>query len=300
MQQMIINRLAAPTTLRFVPWVFVLLWSTGFISAKYGLPYSDPFSFLSLRMLGNLMVFALLLKIFSVTLPKRWALWKQQIITGSLVHTAYLGGVFSAIEQGASAGLTALLVGLQPILTAVLMAIVYKNAPSFKQWLGLALGITGVALVLTQGRSDILQSSTLGMAQLGWILLALLGITLGTLYQKNYCEPQPLLGATFIQYLAGLVVMLPLIWWRSEGAVDWHPQFVGALVWSILVLSVGAILLLMLMIQAGEATKTASYFYLVPPLTALEAWLLFDEQLSWVSLCGMVLTVTGVYWVNRK
>lgn len=300
MSQIIMHRFVTPSTLRFVPWVFVLLWSTGFISAKYGLPYSDPFSFLSLRMLGNLMVFALLLKVFSVALPKRWSLWRQQIITGSLVHTAYLGGVFSAIEQGASAGLTALLVGLQPLLTAGLMAVVYKNAPSARQWLGLALGITGVALVLTQGRSDLLHNSTLTLAQLGWILLALLGITLGTLYQKHYCEPQPLLGATFIQYLAGLVVMLPLISLRSEGAVDWQPQFVGALIWSVLVLSVGAILLLMLMIQAGEATKTASYFYLVPPLTALEAWLLFDEQLSWIALLGMVITVAGVYWVNRK
>lgn len=283
-----------------LPWVFVLLWSTGFIGARFGLPYSEPFTFLSWRMAGNLLVFLLLMKLFKVALPRRPALWKQQMITGALVHTAYLGGVFSAIELGMPAGLAALLVGLQPLVTAVIMAVVYRNAPSLKQWLGLTLGIVGVALVLSNGRADFLQQGEISATQLLWITLSLTGITLGTLYQKNYCEKQPLLAATFIQYFSGLLVMLPVALLTETTQVQWHPEFIGALIWSVLVLSVGAILLLMLMIQMGEATRTASYFYLVPPVTALQAWLLFDEQLTPVALTGMAITVLGVYWVNRK
>lgn len=283
-----------------LPWVFVLLWSTGFIGARFGLPYSEPFTFLSWRMAGNLLVFLLLMRIFKVGFPRRIALWKQQMITGALVHTAYLGGVFSAIELGMPAGLAALLVGLQPMLTAVIMALVYRSAPSAKQWLGLTLGIVGVALVLSNGRADFLQNGDVSSEQLLWVLLALTGITLGTLYQKNYCEQQPLLAATFIQYFSGFVVMLPLALLTENTQVQWHPEFTGALIWSVLVLSVGAILLLMLMIQMGEATRTASYFYLVPPVTALQAWILFDEQLTGVALLGMAITVLGVYWVNKR
>ncbi len=283
-----------------LPWVFVLLWSTGFIGARYGLPYSEPFTFLSWRMAGNLLVFMLLMRLFRVSLPKRPELWKQQLITGALVHTAYLGGVFSAIELGMPAGLAALLVGLQPLLTAGIMALAFRNAPSAKQWLGLGLGIVGVALVLSKGRADFLHNGDISGTQLLWILLALAGITLGTLYQKNFCQPQPLLAATFIQYLSGLLVMLPVALMTENTQVEWHPEFTGALIWSVLVLSVGAILLLMLMIQLGEATRTASYFYLVPPVTALQAWILFDEQLTGVALIGMAITVLGVYWVNKK
>lgn len=286
--------------LMVLPWVFVLLWSTGFISARYGLPHTEPYTFLSWRMAGNLLVFLLLMRLFRIALPRRWSLWKQQMITGSLVHTAYLGGVFSAIELGMPAGLVALLVGLQPLLTALIMAFVYRSAPSLKQWIGLVLGVVGVALVLSKGRMDFMQTGDVTVAELLWILLALVGITLGTLYQKNYCEPQPLLAATFIQYFAGLLVMLPLAVMLEPAQVDWHPEFIGALIWSVLVLSVGAILLLMLMIQMGEATRTASYFYLVPPVTALQGWLLFDEQLSAIALVGMAITVFGVYWVNKK
>lgn len=283
-----------------LPWFFVLLWSTGFIGARFGLPYSEPFTFLSWRMAANLLVFILLMRIFRVGLPRRLALWKQQMITGALVHSTYLGGVFSAIELGMPAGLVALLVGLQPLLTAGIMALAFRNAPSAKQWLGLSLGIVGVIFVLSNGRTDFLQNGDITLVQLMWIVLALLGITLGTLYQKNYCQPQPLLAATFIQYLSGFLVVLPVALLTENTQVQWHPEFTGALIWSVLVLSVGAILLLMLMIQMGEATRTASYFYLVPPVTALQAWIFFDEQLSAIALVGMAITVLGVYWVNKK
>ncbi|WP_084632114.1 DMT family transporter [Oceanospirillum maris] len=283
-----------------LPWIFVLLWSTGFIGARYGLPHSEPFTFLSWRMAGNLLVFMVLMQVFRVTLPRTLALWKQQLVVGALVHSAYLGGVFSAIELGMPAGLAALLVGLQPLLTALIMSVVYQSAPSIKQWLGLLLGLLGVTLVLTNGDAGFMDNGSVSGVQLSWILLALVGITLGTLYQKNYCQPQPLLAATFIQYLSSLMVMLPVALLTETMVVEWHGEFIGALVWSVLVLSVGAILLLMMLIQAGEATRTASYFYLVPPVTALEAWILFDEQLTLVALLGMVITVFGVYWVNKK
>lgn len=300
MQATLVSRFSSPGFIKLVPWIFVVLWSTGFIGAKYGLPYSEPFTFLSWRMAANIAVFWLLMQAFKVTLPKDLTLWKQQAIAGALIHGAYLGGVFSAIETGASAGLTALLVSLQPILVAIMMAFIYQNKPSIRQWTGLALGITGVVLVLMGGQADLLEGDLLTPSELGWIVLALVGITLGTLYQKNYCQPQPLLSASFIQYLATLVITLTGVLLWEEGSVEWHIEFVGALTWSVLVLSVGALLLLMLMIQAGEATKTASYFYLVPPFTALEAWILFDEQFTPIALLGMAVTVWGVYWVNKQ
>lgn len=300
MQASLSSKLSSDRVLRLVPWIFVVLWSTGFIGAKYGLPYSEPFTFLSWRMAGNLAVFLLLMRLFKVSFPKEPKLWLQQAIAGSLIHGAYLGGVFSAIETGASAGLTALLVSLQPILVAILMAFLYQNTPSMKQWTGLALGISGVCLVLVGGQADLLGGDLLSLSEFGWILLALFGITLGTLYQKKYCEPQSLLSASFIQYLATLAITLICVALWEEGTVEWHPEFIGAMAWSVLVLSVGAIMLLMLMIQAGEATKTASYFYLVPPFTAIEAWILFDEQFTLVALVGMAITVWGVYWVNKK
>lgn len=286
--------------LLIVPWLFVVLWSTGFIGARYGLPYSEPFTFLSWRMAFNILIFILLLMIFRIRLPAELSLWKQQAIAGCLIHGAYLGGVFSAIETGAPAGLTALMVSLQPILTGLVMAVAYGNAPDNRQWAGLIAGISGVALVLTGGQADLLGGGLLSWSEAAWILVALAGITIGTLYQKHYCEPQPVLTASLIQYIASLPLMLFMAFVLGEsGTMEWHAELIGALVWSVLILSVGAVLLLMKMIQMGEATRTASYFYLVPPFTALEAWWLFDERLTPVALIGMSLTVFGVYWVNK-
>lgn len=293
------NLFSSPWLVRFAPWFFVLLWSTGFISAKYGLPYSEPFVFLSWRMAFNLLCFALLLKVFSVRLPRSWRLWRQQLIAGSLIHGAYLAGVFSAIDAGVPAGLTALLVGLQPLLTGVLVYFVWQQRLGLRQWLGLMLGLVGVILVLQQTSAMQLQQVNLTWQGLAWVLLALLGITWGTIYSKNACEAQSPLSASFIQYCATLVLTLLMVIVKGEGAAEWHPDFILALGWSVLVLSVGAILLLLVMINAGESTRTASYFYLVPPLTALEAWLLFDEQMTGLALMGMVITVFGVYWANR-
>jgi len=300
MIQALQNFFSSPKLIRAAPWVFVVLWSTGFLGAKYGLPYSEPFSFLAWRMLFNLLCFLLLLKMFSIQLPRHWRLWRQQLLAGALIHGAYLGGVFSAIELGMPAGLTALLVGLQPLLTGVLVFVIWKQRLSLRQWLGLFLGLIGVVLVLQQTSGMDLEQVSITWVGLLWILLALIGITLGTLYQKKVCEPQPLLAASFIQYAGCFGLMLLGVWIKGEGAVEWHRDFVLALTWSVLVLSVGAILLLMLMIKAGESTRTASYFYLVPPLTALEAWVLFDERMTALALIGMVITVMGVYWANRS
>ncbi|WP_114418502.1 DMT family transporter [Marinospirillum perlucidum] len=284
---------------RLAPWLFVLLWSTGFISAKYGLPYSEPFTFLAWRMAFNLLAFACLLKLFRVKLPGNYRLWGQQLLAGALIHGAYLGGVFSAIDAGIPAGLTALLVGLQPLLTGLLVFVFWQQKLRLSQWLGLLLGLLGVLLVLQQTSEMQLQGVAVTWTGLAWVLLALLGITLGTLYQKNACESQSPLTASFIQYVACLGLMLTAAWMADEGPVHWHPDFILALGWSVLVLSVGALLLLLLMIRAGESTRTASYFYLVPPLTALEAWLLFDESMTLLALAGMLITLMGVYWANR-
>lgn len=297
----------APTTwtmternrlLRWIPLLFVPLWSTGFIGAKYGLPYAEPFTLLSIRMYLTLGAFLLLINLYQARWPDlRGAL--HSLVVGVLVHTCYLGGVFSAISSGMSAGLAALLVGLQPILTALLAWSLMGERIAVAQWIGLAFGLIGVGMVLLLGKSG---SETIiyTPATLLYTLVALTGITLGTLYQKRYCTGVNLLTGTFYQFLATATLMTLLALLFETRQVHWVPPFVLALLWLVFGLSVGAILLLMLMIREGEAARVASYFYLTPPVTAVMAWLLFDEQLTSWAMAGIVLTAVGVYLVVRS
>ncbi|MBV0934632.1 DMT family transporter [Marinobacterium weihaiense] len=285
-----------PVLIRFVPLAFVLLWSTGFIGARFGLPYIEPFYLLWLRTLLTLLVFAGLIWVFRARWPgPRQAL--HQMVTGALVHGCYLGGVFAAIKWQLPAGVTAILVGLQPVLTAVLAWGLWGQRLQPRQWLGLGLGLAGVILVLATGlqpgQFDIRPEAVLAAA------LALIGISVGTLYQKRFGAGTDLLTGSFFQYLAMALMMGGLTYTVETQAVHWHPELIGALLWLVLGLSVSAILLLMLMIREGEVSRVASYFYLVPPVTALEAWWLFDEQLSLMALAGMLLAVAGVYLVLR-
>ncbi|MFB9886223.1 DMT family transporter [Balneatrix alpica] len=280
----------AALSLAWVPWAFVLLWSTGFIGAKFGLPYVEPFTFLLIRMLLTLALFAGLIGWMRTPWPKGAAIGRQMLV-GLLVHGAYLGGVFAAIKAGMPAGVTAILVGLQPLLTALLARIWFAERLRPAQFLGLWLGFAGVLLVIS-GRD--LWQGQLSLTGLAWALTALLGISCGTLYQKKYGQGVPLLTGTFYQYVSTtlLMALLALVW--EERSIVWHPEFIGALLWLVFGLSLAAILLLMLMIREGESAKVASYFYLVPPLTALESWLLFNENLGWISVLGMLLSAAGV------
>ncbi|MCP4597724.1 DMT family transporter [Neptuniibacter sp.] len=284
--------------LALVPWAFVGIWSTGFIGAKYAVPYMEPFSVLLLRTVLTLLVFAGLL----LWRKPQWCSLPQaghQMVVGFLVHACYLGGVFAAIDWALPAGITSLVMGVQPLLTALIGWLWLSERLLKRQWIGLLLGFVGVLLVVSQngqGNSDIAGWDAWSAA-----IIALLAISIGTLYQKRFGSGVDLMVGAFYQYLATAFVMAALAFLFDSGQVDWSWPLLGALAWMVLALSVTAILLLLVMIREGEASKVASYFYLVPPLTALEAWLLFDETLNAVALVGIVVAVAGVYLaVKRK
>lgn len=283
--------------IQLVPLIFVFLWSTGFIGAKYALPYIEPFYLLFIRMLFTIAVFGLL----AVVLKVEWPSMQQaghQMVTGALVHGTYLGGVFAAIKMDMPAGLTAIVVGVQPVLTALLSWRLFGESLRRIQWIGLVLGLVGVCAVLlsTKGQSDVVVQ----MPALLAVVVALVAISIGTLYQKRFGGGVNLLAGSLWQYVSTAIMMMVLAWSFETRDVIWNPQLILALVWLVLGLSVAAILLLMYMIREGEAAKVASYFYLVPPVAAVEAWLLFDESLPTIAVGAILITVLGVYLVNRR
>jgi drug/metabolite transporter (DMT)-like permease len=281
---------AARLWLRSMPGLFVLLWSTGFVSAKYGLPYAEPLTFLLLR-------FALLLALMlplALAMRASWPRSPAQIghvaLVGVLMQGGYLGGVFCSIHLGMSAGVSALIVGVQPILTAFASAPLFGEKLRARQWSGLVLGFAGVLLVVT-GRSAL---SGITPATLALSLLALLSITAGTLYQKRYCGAVDLRTGSVIQFAAAAVVVLPLALTFETMLVHWSLEFICTLLWLVMVLSIGAISLLYVLIRKGAATRVASLFYLVPPATALMAYAMFGETLSPVAMAGMLMAAAGV------
>jgi len=282
------------------PILFVLLWSTGFVGAKFGLPYAEPFTFLWVRMVlvvGLLTVLAWLLR---SPWPKGCALNLHIGVSGLLLHAGYLGGVFFAISRGMPAGLSALIVGLQPILTAVLAQLLLRERVNAVQWAGLLLGLVGVGLVVGE---KALSARALHIEPSAFvaITLALLCTTFGTLYQKRFAAQMPLVSGTLVQYMAASVGLFILALLFGETMqINWTLQFILALAWLILVLSIGAILLLMYLIRHNSASSVASLFYLVPPATALEAYFLFGERLGGWAILGMGLAVVGVALVVRR
>ncbi|KAA0010095.1 DMT family transporter [Billgrantia pellis] len=283
-----------------MPVLFVALWSTGFIGAKFGLPHAEPFTFLFVRFVLTLALLFPLVKLLGSGWPQGNALRAHIAVSGLLVHGAYLGGVFYSISLGMPAGLAALLVGLQPLLTATLAGPLLGERITPIQWLGLALGLAGIALVLgskLDPGTSLFQG--FGLGALACVLVALAGITLGTLYQKRFCTGMPLLSGTAVQYLAaGVLLGLGALLFEDRH-IEWTPTFILTLAWLVLVLSIAAILLLMALIRRGEASRVASLFYLVPPVTALQAWWLFDERLPLAALIGMAVTIVGVVMAAR-
>jgi len=286
-----------PTFTRFVPLLFVLLWSTGFIGAKYALPYIEPFYLLFIRMLLTLGVFAGLCVIFKPQWPS-FKQGKQQMVTGLLVHACYLGGVFAAIKWQMPVGITAIIVGLQPLLTALLGWQWLGERLRSVQWLGLVLGLIGVVLILSDSQHS--GSFDLRVEAVVAVLFALTSISVGTLYQKRFGQGVDLLSGSVYQYFATAVAMGILAFVFEERVIEWNTQLILALGWLVFGLSVSAILLLMLMIREGEAAKVASYFYLVPPVTAVEAWVLFGEGLTLLQVSAIGITVLGVYLILRR
>ncbi|MHB8763323.1 MAG: DMT family transporter [Deferrisomatales bacterium] len=288
--------LSRPGLAAAAPWLFVLLWSSGFVGAKFGLPYAEPFTLLLIRMVITLGVFLGLILWFRAPWPTP-AQAVHQLVVGTLVHGFYLGGVFAAIKLALPAGVASLLVGLQPVLTAVLGWLWLGDRLRPRQWAGLGLGILGVALVLLSGRQLALFQVRPGAVAFAG--LALVGISLGTVYQKRFGAGVSLLTGTFCQYVATAALMAVLAFAFETRQVTWHPHLIGALLWLVFGLSLSAILLLMLMIRQGQVARVASYFYLVPPVTAVETWLIFGERLGPLGVAGMGAAAAGVYLVLR-
>ena len=282
-----------------MPGVFVLLWSTGFIGAKYGLPYAEPFTFLVVRFVVVLVLLAVAVFVTGASWPTDRRLIGHLGVSGVLVHAIYLGGVFGAIRHGVPAGLVALVAGLQPLVTAALVGPLLGEKVGPRQWLGLGLGLAGVAMVLSTRLTGI-RFDGFGWDGMTFAVAALFAITGGTLYQKRFCTGMDLRTGTLVQYAAALAVTLPVAMACETMEIHWTLSFVLALGWLVLVLSLGAISLLMTLIRLGEAAKVASFFYLVPPVTAVLAFLLFDEALTPLALSGMVTTALGVALVVRK
>ena len=279
---------------RFAPLLFVLLWSTGFIGAKYGLPHAEPLSFLLVRYLLVLSLMTLIALATRAPWPKDGRQWFHIGVAGLLVHAVYLGGVFVAISKGLPAGVTSLVVGIQPLLTAVGAGWLLNETVLKRQWAGLVLGFVGVAMVVS-GKLG----SGFGLAALWPALAALAGITAGTLYQKRFCPHFDWRTGAIAQFLPTAVATGLVVGLSDNFRVDRVPDFVFALSWLVLVLSVGAISLLNWLIRHGSAVNLASLFYLVPPCTALIAWFLFDERLAGMALVGMALAVWGVYLARK-
>ena len=283
---------------RFYPLLFVLLWSTGFIGARYGLPYAEPLSFLSLRYGLVIVLMGAVALATRAPWPQTPRQWLHIGLTGLLVHGVYLGGVFTAISHGLPAGIAALVVGLQPLLTALGAGLLLGERVLPRQWAGLVLGFGGVGLVVSHKVAAAASAPELS-AMLTPVLVALVGITAGTLYQKRFCPAFDLRTGSVIQFLPTLALSALLASQTESMVIEWSGQFIFALLWLVLVLSVGAISLLNLLIRSGSAVNVASLFYLTPPTTALIAWAAFGETLTGLALLGMGLTVFGV-WLARK
>ena len=286
------------TTAALYPLLFVALWSTGFIGAKFGLPDAEPLTFLSLRYAIVLVLMGALAWAMRAPWPRTAREWLHIGVSGVLVHGVYLGGVFIAIGHGLPAGVTAIVVGLQPVLTALGAGLLLGERVRTTQWAGLALGFVGVALVVAH---KLAASANDGMVltMLLPAFIALLAITAGTLYQKRFCASFDLRTGSVIQFLPTLALTGLVAFATESMTVHWTPSFVFALGWLVLVLSLGAVTLLNVLIRNGSAVNVASLFYLVPPSTALIAWALFGETLTGLALLGMALTVLGV-WLARK
>ena len=283
--------------IRAMPWVFVLIWSTGFVVARFGMPHAPPLTFLSMRYALSLVCFLIWVWLARVDWPRPGPQWMHLAVVGTLVHAGYLGGVWAAVKAGIGAGTVALLVGLQPVLTALWMTAMSgaQTRVSRVQWLGLALGLAGLTLVVWHK----LGGGEVTHWNLALAVFALLSITIGTLYQKQFVAACDVRTASAVQLAAALVVTLPLALLETEHVV-WHPQLIGAMAWSVLALTLGGSSLLYLLIQRGAATSVTSLMYLVPPCTAVLASLLFGEVFTWSMLVGMVLTASGVALVVRS
>jgi drug/metabolite transporter (DMT)-like permease len=276
--------------------LFVFFWASGFVAAKYGLPYAEPFTFLTLRFVMALVIMVPLMIIWRVRWPKTPRSLLHIMVAGLLVQTTYLIGVFYGIYLGLSTGVMALIVGLQPLITGSLAAPLLNEKVTVRQWIGLGLGFVGLGLVVAEKVEF--------AGQGGWAVsfagLALVGITIGTVYQKRFCADIDARAAVTVQNGVSLVIIGALAVAFETMHVEWTGDFIFALTWSGVALSVIALALYFFLVQRGAAAQVTSLIYLSPPTTAVMGWLMFGETFAALAMTGMVIAVAGVALVNRK
>ena len=286
---------------RLAPAIFVLLWSTGWVVAKYAAVYADPLTFLVLRYTLAIALFILFCIVTGARWPKSWKMAGHAIVSGMFLHGLYLGSVWWAIGEGVPAGISGIIAGLQPLMTAVAAAFVIDERLSTQQKLGLVLGFFGIALAVLPKVLAIDTGAT--PIQFLPVIINVLGmgaVTYGTLYQKRHLQSGDIRTIAALQYLGALIVTIPLALMLEDLHVTWNLQVVLALAWSVLGLSMGAIALLLYLIRRGQVSRAASLIYLVPPLAAVQAWLFFGEALTLPMVIGTIIAVAGVYLTNRK
>lgn len=279
-----------------MPWVFVGIWSTGFVVARLGMPHAPPLGFLAWRYALSVLAFGVWIALARAAWPRGRAQWGWLAVVGVLLHAGYLGGVWSAVKLGLGAGTVALIVGLQPVLTALWVSWTgSERRVSARGWAGLALGLAGLLLVVWHK----LGAGEVTAANVSLAAFALVAITAGTLVQKRHVAPCDVRTANCVQLLAALAVTAPLALWLEHEPIVLHPDLFTAMAWSVFVLTLGGSSLLVALIQRGAATRVTSLMYLVPPCTALLAWVLFGELLTAGVLAGIALTAAGVWLVMR-
>ena len=274
--------------------IFVLIWSTGFVIARLAMPYVEPATFLFWRFAGVLAAMAALSLVWRITWPS-WSQIKHIAVAGILLQFGYLLGVWFAVRLGMTAGLVAIIVGLQPIVTAWFAAWISEKVTP-RQWIGLGFGFAGVALVVAEK----IGFMHIPLASYALAFAGLLSITFGTLYQKKYCPVFDLRAGSSIQFGVSAVLCFICMYLFESGEMVWNAAVIGALLWAIFPLSIGSISLLFMMIRKGAATKVSSLLYLTPPTTALMAYFLFGEPFTLLMAVGLCLTMTGVVLVNAR
>jgi drug/metabolite transporter (DMT)-like permease len=284
---------------KLAPALFVFLWSTGFIGVKYGIPYAPPFYFVAIRMAIAALLLFIAIAFLRKSQPITKAIFLPSTLIGLTLHGAYLGGCFFAVSRGLPAGITALIVSLQPVLVSIFAA-KYLNEPLDKRAIaGLMLGLIGLFVVVIP-RINMTGANSISVISIAACIIGLLGGTSGTILQKKYGGAIPTLAGTSIQYAATALVLLTLALIFEQPEIEWTPKFFGALAWLVIALSFGAILLLFFLLSHGSAASVSSLYYLVPAATAVEAYFFFDEHVSLVSVLGTVITVIGVWLVVGK
>jgi len=279
------------------PLVFVCLWATGFVGARLGMPHSEPGTFLAIRF-GSACI---LLAVVSILFKAKWpnpTFAGHAIVIGFLIHGVYLGSVFWAIDRGMPAGVAAVIVGLQPLLTAMLSGWWLSESITGKHWVGIALGIAGVALVISPGLD--LTSSGISTITVTVTIIGMVSVTLGTLYQKARGGGMDIRASTALQYLGAFIPVAALSWFVETQEIDWNGEMIIAMLWAIFVLSIGAIFLLMWLIRQGSVAKLSTLFFMVPAVAALMSFGLFDETLLPVQMGGMVLCALAVALASGK